>query len=91
MSRIRRCISLLGFKDDQVPMRQASLAVVCLVATMSFVGVLPEIRKRGIRVQGIGQSFFAFIHPDRYAKDHPEYFALMNGKRCTTDSRSGVT
>ena len=27
-------------------------------------------------------NFFQIVPPDAYFKDHPEWFALINGKRC---------
>jgi len=52
--------------------------------------LMPAIRKRGIRVQGIGHSFYAYIHPDQYAGKHPEYFAMMDGKRAATHARGAT-
>lgn len=52
--------------------------------------LLPQLRKRGLHVQGIGHSFFAFLPPEKYAAAHPEYFAEVNGKRQTQDGRGGL-
>ena len=43
--------------------------------------LIPEIRKRGLHLQGIGHSFFAYVPPARYFAEHPEYFALIEGQR----------
>ena len=52
--------------------------------------VIPEIVKRGLGLQGIGHSFYAFIDPAKYGKEHPEYFAEGDGKRVVEDNRGGL-
>jgi len=53
--------------------------------------LLPELKKRGIHVQGIGHSFFAYIPPEQYQATHPEYFAMdAGGKRQVQDGRGGL-
>jgi hypothetical protein len=53
--------------------------------------LLPALRKRGIHVQGIGHSFFAYIPPEKYAAEHPEYFAMgPDGKRQVQAGRGGL-
>src|SRR4029079_2532028 len=52
--------------------------------------MLPERRKRGLQVEGIGHSFFAYIPPEKYAAEHPEYFAMgPDGKRLVEPGRGG--
>jgi len=43
--------------------------------------IIPELSKRGLDLRGTGHAFFAWLPPARYFKKHPEYFALLNGKR----------
>ena len=43
--------------------------------------LMPQIRKRGLHVQGIGHSFFAYIPIEKYGAEHPEYFAVIDGER----------
>ena len=52
--------------------------------------LMPEIRKRGIHVQGIGHSFYAYVPPKKYQAQHLEYFAMMDGER-RTEHRRGAT
>ncbi len=41
--------------------------------------ILPELRKRGIRIYSSQHGFQYFIPPDKYFADHPEYYALLPG------------
>jgi hypothetical protein len=43
--------------------------------------LIPELRKRGMELRGVGHAFFAWLPPDRYFKKHPEYFSMIDGKR----------
>jgi hypothetical protein len=52
--------------------------------------LMPEIRKRGIHVEGIGHSFYAYVPPKKYFAEHPEYFAMMDGKRADTHPRGAT-
>jgi hypothetical protein len=53
--------------------------------------LIPALRKRGIHLQGIGHSFFAYIPPEKYAGEHPEYFAMdASGRRLTEAGRGGL-
>jgi hypothetical protein len=36
--------------------------------------LVPEVEKRGLRLQVGGHSFDTWLPPDRYAKDHPDYW-----------------
>jgi hypothetical protein len=44
-------------------------------------GAFDEMRKRGIAFHGPCHSFPQFLPTDRYFKDHPEWFGLLDGKR----------
>jgi hypothetical protein len=37
--------------------------------------IVPEITKRGLSMQYGGHSYFAWLPPDKYFKDHPEYYS----------------
>jgi len=37
----------------------------------------------------INHSFYKWVNPDRFGKDHPEYFALIDGARQTTGGSGG--
>jgi Domain of unknown function (DUF4838) len=37
--------------------------------------IVPEIVKRGLGLQYGGHSYFAWLPPDKYFKDHPEYYS----------------
>ncbi len=53
--------------------------------------LLPAIRKRGMELQCIGHSFFAYIPPEQYAETNPEYFAMgPDGKRQIQAGRGGL-
>lgn len=41
----------------------------------------PEIRKRGMKLWIGGHGACHFLMPDKYLRRHPEYFAMVNGKR----------
>jgi hypothetical protein len=44
--------------------------------------LVPEVEKRGLCLEVGGHTFSTWIPPDRYAKEHPEYFAVKeNGAR----------
>jgi len=43
--------------------------------------VLPEIAKRGLDLHYGGHTFYAWVPPSRYFETHPEYFALVDGRR----------
>jgi len=43
--------------------------------------VLPEVRKRGLRMLWGGHTFQTWIPNDVYFAAHPEYFALIGGER----------
>lgn len=50
------------------------------------------IHKRGLEVCWGGHSFSGWLPPEKYLKRHPEYFALVNGKRepvsiCTSNRK----
>ena len=42
---------------------------------------LPEIKKRGVKIEGPGHSWSMFIPPKNQFVSHPEYFPLIDGKR----------
>ena len=42
---------------------------------------LPEIRKRGLKVDMNHHNLFYWLPPDVYFRDHPEWYALVNGER----------
>ena len=42
---------------------------------------LPEIRKRGLKVDMNHHNLFFWLPPDVYFKDHPEWYAMVNGER----------
>lgn len=42
---------------------------------------LPEIRKRGLKVDMNHHNLFYWLPPDRYFDDHPEWYPLVNGER----------
>jgi len=41
----------------------------------------PELRKRGMIIEVGGHGYENFIHPEEFFDAHPEWFALVNGKR----------
>jgi len=41
----------------------------------------PEVRKRGIVLDVGHHAYDFYLPPEKYFDDHPEYFALVNGKR----------
>jgi len=43
--------------------------------------VIPELRKRGVELRGVGHAFTAWLPPARYSRKHPEYYSLIDGKR----------
>jgi len=43
--------------------------------------VVPEFVKRGLRIQWGGHTFLTWLPAEKYFADHPEYFALIEGKR----------
>ena len=45
--------------------------------------VLPELRRRGLKARATGHAFMAWLPAERYAKAHPEYYALVDGVRRT--------
>lgn len=60
--------------------------------------LLPELRKRGLKLDMNLHNLLYWLPPGRYLAEHPEWYALMNGKRggqftqlclCTTN-REGV-
>ncbi|MBI4026612.1 MAG: DUF4838 domain-containing protein [Verrucomicrobia bacterium] len=52
--------------------------------------LIPEIRKRGLELRGTGHAFFAWVPPAKYFKKHPEYFALLGGKREADPQKSSL-
>jgi hypothetical protein len=53
---------------------------------------LDETRGGGIRYEGFVHTFYSLVPPEKYASEHPEFYALVNGKRvfenaqlCTTN------
>jgi len=52
--------------------------------------LIPEIRKRGLELRGTGHAFFAWLPPAKYFKKHPEYFALLGGKREADPQKSSL-
>ena len=52
--------------------------------------LIPAIVKRGLGLEGIGHSFYAYIPPERYGAEHPEYFAEMDGERRLDNNRGGL-
>lgn len=43
--------------------------------------VIPELRKRGLRLNYGGHTFNTWVPPTKYFAQHPEYFSLIDGKR----------
>ena len=43
--------------------------------------ILPEVRRRGLELHGVGHALFAWLPPERYFAAHPEYYALIDGRR----------
>lgn len=43
--------------------------------------ILPEIVKRGMRVDRNGHNFLDWLPPDRHFGAHPEWYALIDGQR----------
>jgi len=43
--------------------------------------LVPEIEKRGLKLQWGGHTFNTWVSPKKYFGAHPEYFSLINGKR----------
>lgn len=52
--------------------------------------LIPEIRKRGLELRGTGHAFCAWLPPAKYFKKHPEYFALLDGKRKADPIKSSL-
>ncbi len=44
-------------------------------------GAFDEMEKRGLALQGPCHSFPHFLPVDKYFKDHPDWFGMVNGKR----------
>lgn len=44
-------------------------------------GIITELEKRGMSVQGPAHSFDQFLRSDQYFDQHPEWFGMRNGKR----------
>jgi Domain of unknown function (DUF4838) len=42
--------------------------------------ITQEVVKRGLGLECCGHSYFAWVPPERYFKDHPEYFAAITTK-----------
>lgn len=43
--------------------------------------VAPEVRKRGLKLDMNHHNLFYWLPPDRYFDEHPEWYALIDGKR----------
>ncbi|PIU64977.1 MAG: hypothetical protein COS85_10485 [Armatimonadetes bacterium CG07_land_8_20_14_0_80_59_28] len=43
--------------------------------------LLPEVKRRGLKVQWGHHCWMRWVPPDRYFDEHPEYYALINGGR----------
>ena len=67
--------------------------------TTEWIGdnILPEIRKRGMKVELGAHNMSLFLPPAVYFDEHPEYYALRDGKRspkrtqlmiCTSNSEA---
>ncbi|MBV9083656.1 MAG: DUF4838 domain-containing protein [Acidobacteriaceae bacterium] len=50
--------------------------------------LIPELRKRAFLLEVGGHGYQNFLPPERYFKEHPEWFAMIAGKR--TDSPNTV-
>jgi hypothetical protein len=46
--------------------------------------LVPELKKRGIMVEVGGHGYPNFLPPERYFKDHPDWFAEIGGKRTSS-------
>ena len=46
-------------------------------------GLIQEITERGMSIEVTDHSHSFWVPPVRFAEDHPEYFALVDGKRLT--------
>lgn len=44
-------------------------------------GLIQELTKRGMSIEITDHSHSFWVSPARFAKDHPEYFALVDGER----------
>jgi hypothetical protein len=48
--------------------------------------LVPEVAKRGLLLEVGGHAFSTWLPPSRYAKDHPDYFAVKeDGTRATAE------
>lgn len=46
--------------------------------------IVPEITKRGLGLECCGHSYFAWVPPDKYFKDHPDYYGAITTKDTAT-------
>lgn len=44
-------------------------------------GIITELKKRGMTIQGPAHSFDQFLRSDQYFEQHPEWFGMRDGKR----------
>jgi len=52
--------------------------------------LVPEVEKRGLYLEVGGHTFNTWLPPDRYADEHPEYYALLeDGTRATAKDHKG--
>lgn len=43
--------------------------------------LIPELRKRGLAIKVGGHGYENYLHPDDWFDEHPEWFAMVGGKR----------
>jgi len=43
--------------------------------------LIPELRRRGLVIKVGGHGYENYLHPDDFFDEHPEWFALVKGKR----------
>lgn len=46
-----------------------------------FEHIVPEVRKRGLKLDMNHHNLFYWLPPEKYFKEHPEWYALRDGKR----------
>lgn len=53
---------------------------------------IPEVEKRGLYLEVGGHTFSTWIPPDRYAKDHPDFFAVNEdgGRAVEANEKAGL-
>ncbi len=61
-------INLIGFRQNEL-------------SEAWYRVIEPEARRRGLNIASEGHGYARFLPRDRYFREHPEWFAMLNGQR----------